>query len=277
MRVNLHTHSTKSDGTLTPKEVINKLYENKVEICALTDHDTLDGLEEAQNTAEQLGILFINGIEIPTKINELDIDFITDRHTIHLLALNFDRGKLQKFFDDRLIAKKERIETLISQLKNDKYRLNYDSLVGISKRTSIAKELVNNKYAVSVQDAFNNIINTYYNRFIDNLEISEVVKIVHESNGKVIWAHPYDILFDVSKVRINEEKVAMICKRLSLFGIDGIEVYYEKFSDKQIEFFKLQQEKFCFITSCGTDYHAKPIDFPIFMEIDINLIKEVLR
>lgn len=91
MRVNLHTHSNASDGKLSPSNLIDKLACNNIEIIALTDHDTINGIEEAKIKADLHGIKFINGIEISTSINGLGLDFLDEnKHSIHLLGINFD-------------------------------------------------------------------------------------------------------------------------------------------------------------------------------------------
>ena len=102
MKVNLHTHSNHSDGKLTPSQLINRLAENNVEVVALTDHDTISGIMEAKKQANNKGIMFINGIEISTKINGLDLGFLDEnRHTLHLLGLGYDYNILHYIFSKK--------------------------------------------------------------------------------------------------------------------------------------------------------------------------------
>src|SRR5690554_1604975 len=101
MRINLHTHSTHSDGKLNVEELINKLYLDNVEVFALTDHDTISGILEAKELSLKYGIKMINGIEISTRINDLDIPFLNSEiHTFHMLGLDFDYNKLKKEYDE---------------------------------------------------------------------------------------------------------------------------------------------------------------------------------
>jgi 3',5'-nucleoside bisphosphate phosphatase len=275
MKVNLHTHSTASDGALSPSDLMKKLAYNSVDVCALTDHDTINGIEEARKEALKLGMTFVNGIEISTKIHGLELDFLDENHhTLHLLGLGFNYEQLKYLFDKKDLDKQQRVKDLVDQLIKDGYQIEFIDYG--SKRTSVAKALIAKGYANNVQDAFNHIINLYYDRHVDNMTVDEVVTIIHEANGRVIWAHPFDILYNVNKVRITEEQLEMICQKLREHHVDGIEVYYERFSKDQQNFLRHIQNKYNFFASCGTDYHAKPIQSATFMEINPSLIKEVL-
>jgi len=74
--IDLHMHSTASDGTLTPTELVEEARKSGLKVMALTDHDTLDGIEEAKNKAKELGIEFINGIEFSTEYNEREVHIL---------------------------------------------------------------------------------------------------------------------------------------------------------------------------------------------------------
>ncbi|MGI6769165.1 MAG: PHP domain-containing protein [Bacilli bacterium] len=275
MRVNLHTHSNASDGKLSPSDLIDKLACNYIEIIALTDHDTINGIEEAKIKADLHGIKFINGIEISTSINGLGLDFLDEnKHSIHLLGINFDIQIFKSIMNEKEIIKKEKIKNLIDQLIKSGYKI--DNKDYGSKKTFVAEELVKKGYAKDNQEAFNKIINNFYPRNTDLITVDEVVRIIHKSNGKVIWAHPYEILHKIYKYRITEEQIDMICEKLKNHNIDGIEVYYGNYDIKQIEFLKKIQQKYNFIASAGTDFHNKVKGELTFIDIDIKLIKEAL-
>jgi len=192
MKVNLHTHSTASDGLLSPKDLIKRLALDQVEVCALTDHDSIKGIKEAQQEAFLHNIRFINGVEISTKIDDLEIEFLDENiHTLHILALNFDYEMLSSLFNDREKDKINRLRKLVEELKHDGYYL--DITLPIVKKTQIALQLVKHDYAEDIQMAFNTIINRYYDRNQDNMTIDTVVDMVHKTGGKVIWAHPFEI------------------------------------------------------------------------------------
>lgn len=275
MKVNLHTHSTASDGTLSPKDLIIKLAEEKVDICALTDHDTLNGIEEAQMAANEHNIRLITGIEISTKISGLDIPFLDEtKHTLHILALNFNLDKLKMLFRQRDEEKSKRLSNLVEVLNKAGYDIELS--LPIKKKTDIAKKLVEQYYAQNINHAFNEIINHYYPIDMDHLTVADVVKIVHQANGKVIWAHPFDILDASTKLVLNESEVDYIMNKLNNQHIDGIEVYYEAYSEEKITFLESMADKYQYIKSCGTDFHGKPNRSKPFIEIDEVKIKEVI-
>ena len=275
MRVNLHTHSTESDGILKPPDLIRRLHKNKVKFISLTDHDSIEGLNEAKAESDKLGIKFINGIEFSTDISELNIDFLDTRDTtIHMLGLGFDYDKLYSILHDRKIAKRKRVDKLNIELKNKGYKLDDNN--SNNKRTYVAKSLVGNGYATNIQEAFNNIINHYYDRTIDSTKVSDVVKMIHNAKGVVIWAHPYEILKG-EKINLTINQIDKICNKLKEFNVDGIEAYYYNYSESQKEDLIKLQNKYNFISSCGTDDHAKNVEEMPYYEIEESLIKEVLE
>jgi predicted metal-dependent phosphoesterase TrpH len=276
MKVNLHTHSTVSDGTLSPKELILKLVSDEVQIIALTDHDRIDGLHEAYITAQELGIQFINGIELSVHIHDLDIDELEpEHHTLHMLGLNFNLELFNLLMKERLIRKEGRLKDLVKVLRNEGYSINADTYY--ARKTAIAQALVDAGYANDIQEAFNLIINKHYDRSIDFMNINEACELIHSAGGKLLWAHPFDILYDIKKVRIEKELVDKIASKLKIKKVDGIEVYYQPFNEDQIQFLKSIQEKYQFIASSGTDYHGKESRKVTYVDLDLKLISEVIK
>lgn len=275
MRVNFHTHSNVSDGLLTPRELIEKLNSDQVKYCALTDHDRLKGLEEAKKAATEYGIKFVSGIEISCNLKGVQVDGL-DQNTygVHILGLNFDLEKLSHFYRQRESMKRQRINVLLNSLIEDGYEI--DKNIRTDRKTIIAQELVEKGYAENVQDAFNNIINYYYDKFIDNMNVKDAIDLIHQAGGISIWAHPFEILQHVKKVSINCSLVEILCNRLKMLGLNGLEVYYEPYVDKQINFLKKMQRKYNFKASFGTDYHGKENQPATYVDINESLVKELL-
>ncbi len=238
MRINLHTHSTESNGRITPKELMDRPYDDGVEICVLTDHDSIEGINEARAIANGYQMRFINGIELSTNVNELDVDFLTDHHMIHMLGLNFDYDMFKEIYDEVKKPIVERLKDLVEILKQEGYKMDYDLFEGVSNKTIIAENFVKHGYVSNRYEALEKIIYNYYDKFIDYMEVSDAVDLVHQAWGKVIWAHPYEILNNLHKSEIDNQSVYEICKALKGYGIDGIETYYGNYSDKQIEYLK---------------------------------------
>ena len=275
MRVNFHTHSNVSDGLSTPKELIKKLNDDEVKICALTDHDRIAGLEAAKKTANELGIIFVNGIEISCNLHDIEIDSIkrTD-YSVHMLGLNFNLEDIKQIYEKRKLDKIQRINKLVFTLKNNGY--NIDIPFSTERKTTIADALVNNGYANNTQDAFNNIINNYYDKYTDKMSVKEAIEIVHQAGGKIIWAHHFDILNNFMKIRIDNFLVEKICSQFKKLGTDGIEVFYEPFTKKHINFLIKMQKKYDFIASFGTDYHGKDDQLKTYLDINEKLVEELM-
>lgn len=276
IRVNLHTHSTISDGLLNPKDLVKVLHDSGVKVFALTDHDKINGLVEAKAAADYYDMQFVTGIEISTRTGDLNLNFLNPNvHSIHLLGLGFDMNELMGIYQKRESIKSEKLSLLNRLLIDRGY--NLPIIDNIKKKTQIAEALIDNGYASSIQDAFNDIINHFYDRWTDELGVIEAVKMIHQSKGTIIWAHPYEILENNNKIALTEIQIDQICYQLKQLNIDGIEVYYKRYSDNQITYLKSIKEKYGFISSAGTDYHAKEYELSTYIDVNIVDIKGVIK
>ena len=275
MKVNFHMHSNVSDGKLSPNQLIELAKNNQVKICSLTDHDSIDGLEEGKRIADKYSIRFINGIEISCHLNNLKIDFIEPHEdSIHLLGLNFDKEILKQIYIDRKDEKIKRIQNLVINLNNNGYDIQLPLLT--DRKMLVAEKLVDKGYATNIQEAFENIINNYYSKYTDKMSVSEAIKMVHKAGGKIIWAHPFEIIKSITKWSINEEQVEKLCKIFKLLGLDGIEVHYQHYDQNKRNYLDSLKNKFDFISSFGTDYHGKKKNEKISIEADKKSIEVLL-
>ncbi len=276
MRVNLHTHSTVSDGTLSPSEIVHRLQQDGVVVMALTDHDKIDGLAEARTAATHCNLRLINGVEISAQMRDFTLNFLnTTTDSLHLLGLGFDDIKLMAIYQEKRLLKQKRLEALNQTLIKNGF--NIPVLADLDKRTQIANALVTKGYASSTHEAFETIINHYYDPWIDSVGVKEAVDMIHSAGGLILWAHPYEILRSIAKVHLDNEQIEQLCISLKALEIDGIEVYYQIYSPAQTEYLQTLQKKFEFIASAGTDYHAKANQPNTFIDIDPRKIKEVLE
>jgi len=275
-KINLHTHSNVSDGLLSPKDLIKVLFDSGVKICALTDHDKVNGLLEAKREADRLGIQFITGIEISTRSYDLNIDFLNPEvHSFHMLGLGFDLNQLVETYQNKNRLKTEKLRLLFQLLIDKGFKLS--SITNLNKKTQIAEALIDSGYANSLDEAFSNIINNYFDKRSDKICITEAVDMIHSAGGRIIWAHPYEILEGNCKKELTENQIESICSKLKSMNVDGIEVYYQKYNQNQISFLNDLKIKYGFIASGGTDYHGKSSQPNTYIEIDIFNVKEVLK
>ena len=271
-KVNLHIHTTVSDGIKTVAEIIEALREAGVDTFSITDHESVKGNIEAAELAKKHGMKHINGIELSCRFcgkERLDTDPETacyvegldDTYICHLLGYGFDLDKMQAELDVLLENRFKSLRTLIEQLKNDGYVLEDERMLvnGVfSERTTIAKELVRLGAASDVSDAFNSILNTpRYKGYVTWLPaIYEGAQLIKKCGGIAILAHP---IFATrgGKRQLSDLQVKQLWNK-SKQWLDGMEVFYLLFSKEQIEFLEsliAEDSDKDYLMSIGTDYH----------------------
>lgn len=249
MLVDLHIHTYYSDGTMSPKEVVEDAKRKNLGIIAITDHDVLDSYEELKVEAEKAGIIAIRGVEI---------DSIFEGHLVHLLAYKFeDNEKLFKLINH---AKEQLLETsieLIRRMEND-----YE---GISLEDYNSYEYERRKGGWNgihylhdrkiTEGLFDGV--KFYGKYDCGHEkfafpsVGEVCNTVHDANGYVVLAHPCNYYSNKNKEEILEK-----LEILKSLGIDGVECYYPANSDLMtntcLEFCKDNN----LIITAGSDGHG---------------------
>ena len=246
--IDLHTHSTYSDGTLNPFEIV-KLAENiGLKAVALTDHDTVSGLKEfIQSETEK--VEKVPGVEISVQMRDFNFHMVG-------LFIDINRGIIQEKLE---ILQKERANRnykIITKLNEHGYKITIDELMEIAGeqlgRPHIAQILYKKRYFSSPEEAFERCLKkgafAYFEKFRYSPE--EAINMIHESNGIAIFAHPG--LLNIEK----NEKVKLI-KYLKTRGLDGIEVFYSDHTKEDEEFFFEIANKENLLISGGSDFHGE--------------------
>ncbi|MDD2509710.1 MAG: PHP domain-containing protein [Syntrophomonas sp.] len=246
MLYDLHTHTTASDGLLSPTELLGKASEMRLPGLAITDHDTIDGLEEARRfiAENSLALDFVPGIELNTELTEKEIHilgYFIDYHDHRLL------GRLQEIKEARL----ERARKMINRLVVMGLNIDLDQVKRLAQgdliaRPHIAQALMENSYVFSVKEAFDKYIGkgrpAYVNRY--KFLPEEAIALINEAGGIAVLAHPGLIRND----SLVEDIIAL--------GIEGIEVFYPEHNHKQI----LKYSAFCqqhqLLITGGSDFHG---------------------
>ncbi len=245
--IDLHTHSTYSDGTLTPSEIV-KLAENlKLKAVALTDHDTVSGLKEfLQSETEK--VEKIPGVEISVQMRDFNFHMVG-------LFIDINRGIIQEKLD---ILQKERANRnykIIAKLNEHGYKITIDELMEIAGeqlgRPHIAQVLYKKGYFSSPKEAFEKCLKKGAIAYFDKFRYSpeEAIKMIHESNGIAIFAHPG--LLNIKK----NEKIELI-NYLKDRGLDGIEVFYSDHTEDDEKFFLEIANRENLLISGGSDFHG---------------------
>lgn len=245
IKCDFHVHSTASDGNYTPTEVVNRAIKNNVNFLALTDHDSINGIDEAIEAAKGKNITFIPGIELST---------VHRGESIHLIGLFKDNlyksTELKDFLEDMREKRKTRALLIVERLK--KYFniiIDADALLSRGDETiarpHIAQAIIEAGYPYTFDYIFDNIIGDKCNGYVASSKISteDGVKILKEFNAVVILAHPKLI----KKTQIHEF--------ISL-GMDGLEVFYYLNTPKETKRFKELALKNGLLMSVGSDCHG---------------------
>ncbi len=250
--IDLHSHTSISDGTITPRELIRIAKETQLAAVAITDHDSIDGLNEAQNEADRLGVNFIKGIEFSTTFGE--------NRLIHILGLAIDTENegFVKIYTDYRRERSEKLTHVFEKLQSMGVTINPMSITpyttgGYMDRQAIAKFLVANGYTKSVKESWNHYLDK-----IDYIE-GELIKpedafnAIHAAGGKAFLAHFH---LNIGLKGYSDKEARERLNSLKELGLDGLECYYPSYSKEDIQRCETYVKDFDFLQSGGTDFHG---------------------
>lgn len=211
--IDLHLHSTASDGTNPPADVVRAAHAAGLTAMALTDHDTVDGIPEAQDTARQLGIRLVPGVELSA---------YEASGELHLLGLHLDDlGEMQRQLAVFRTARRERAEEIVRRLNAIGVRITIEDVLEEAAgaaigRPHVARALVQNGWAMDLRDAFDRYLGAGRPAYLDKrrITIEEAIALVHRCGGIAVFAHPGG---DGTGARIAD---------LTARGLDGVEVLH---------------------------------------------------
>lgn len=244
MLVDLHVHSNVSDGTLSPLELVLHAKEKGLSAMALTDHDTVDGLDEAISAGALYQVEVIAGIE-------LSADFPKDN--LHFVGLCIDYKnksfleKLRPLRDSRQIRNAE----MLAKLRGMGFAITVDEDSNITTRAHFGKALLEGGYVASMKEAFELYLSPGLPGYVKRVTPSpqECIDLIHEAGGVAILAHP--TLYNLSMVELEK-----LISQLARYGLDGIEGIYSSHSPEEEAYFMELARKHDLIISGGSDFHG---------------------
>jgi len=260
--VDLHTHSTASDGRDAPADLIALADHAELAAVALTDHDTTAGLAEARLAAEGFPeLLFVPGIELSAR---------SAAGALHILGLGIDENSsaLGALTADLLDARNQRNPKIIAKLQQLGLRIEMSDVLAmisdtpdsvdrrVVSRVHIAEALGRKGYVHSNAEAFKRYLGDNGKAFVDKerLTPSEVITAIHAAGGLAILAHPVHLHYD------NFSQLSVLIRRLVDAGLDGLEVVHSDHSDFQARTYLQLARRLGLSVTGGSDYHghAKP-------------------
>ena len=243
--VDLHTHSTASDGTLAPEGVIEAAQRCGLTALALTDHDTIDGVPAARVAGERLGVRVIAGVELSAFHEDNEIHLLA-LHVTHIGALETRLSELRTGRYTRAQKIVEKLQTLGIPLTLDEVLLQSNG--GAVGRPHVARALIARGVVQDFREAFTRYLGTAGSAFVarERLSIEDAISVAHEAGALAIWAHPGD---GGRRERL-EPLVAA--------GLDGLEVKHPSHSAEDVKRLQALADFFGLVPSGGSDWHGAP-------------------
>ncbi len=244
----LHTHSTYSDGSCSPKELIKLAEESGFFAVALTDHNTVDGLEPFLTEGKNSRVEVIAGVEISSDYNGKEL---------HVLALFIEDRLLdmQKFLETPKIRKEESNKLLAETLIKNGYNVDYERIksqsVGSINRVHFANELIKNGYIKTVKEGFDTILSEQTGFYVSpqRLTVFEVLNFIKSIGAVSVLAHPL--------LNLNKEDLIEFLPKAKASGLMAMETRYSKYTIEDQEFSIRLAKEFKLLESGGSDFHGK--------------------
>jgi predicted metal-dependent phosphoesterase TrpH len=254
--IDLHVHTTASDGTMSPVEIVSYAKKKGLRAIAITDHDTIEGVDEALQEGSKSGFEVIPGVE-------LSVD--APSGTMHVLGYFIDHTQpalkdklrlLQEVRGERNIKMVEKLAALGITIELSEVKAAPEH--GQIGRPHFAYTMVQKGYARTIQDAFDRYLGKGRPAYVEKFRFSprEAMQFITKAGGITVLAHP----FTLNKAKPADFEV--VVRDLKEKGLDGIEVYYPEHSDGQKTLYRDMAKKYGLVISAGSDFHGLNKDEP---------------
>ena len=241
--VDLHAHSTASDGSRLPADVVREAKKAGLAAIALTDHDTIDGIAEAVATGREIGVRVVPGVELSAVEGDIET---------HILGLHLSETREM---ESRLVALREmrrtRAERMVKRLNELGVRIEFSSVLdqsagGAIGRPHVARAMIAEGWAVDFRDAFERYLGNGKPAYVgkERLAIVDAIDLIHRAGGLAILAHPAH--------GGTRDRIAMFAQH----GMDGVEVRHPSHSAEDIARLMALVEHFSLVPSGGSDWHG---------------------
>ncbi|HRI39237.1 MAG TPA: PHP domain-containing protein, partial [Nitrospira sp.] len=248
-RLDLHLHTTHSDGSCTPTEVISLAHQAGVTALAITDHDIMTGVAEAVTAGEDCGIEVIPGVEVSS---------ISGRSELHILGyfLDWQDAALNERFKTLRDSRHRRNPQIVERLQALGIDITYDEVRALAGsdsvgRPHIARALMDKQVVSSAKEAFDRFLADGKPAYVprDLPSPAEAIQWIKKAGGLAVLAHP-------TWVKLADRPLIELVRDLKSAGLDGVEVYYSTHATRQTrEYLSLAQQLGLLVTG-GSDFHG---------------------
>ena len=245
--IDLHVHTTASDGTVSPAGVVKLAYESGLTAIAVTDHDTVAGYEEARRAGRELGVEIVPGIEISTRWNG----------AIHILGYYIDVNdpELTALLKWMIDVRNERNRKIVQLMAEDGIPITYEYMENrfgtAIGRPHFAEILVDLGFAKDIYDAFDHFVERGQRYYLPKqfVTIEDTIKAIRSAGGIPVLAHPFQYKKDDATLR------QLIEYAMSL-GLMGIECRYSGYTDEQQKYLSELADEYGLLKTGGSDFHG---------------------
>lgn len=269
--LDLHIHTTASDGQYTPSQIINRAKSANLAMSAVTDHDTVEGIPEAKQQAKILGVNFIPGVEISTQEEE----------EIHILGYGIDEifpelvERCREYTWSRLDRGKRICDFFVRRgILMQLEEVAQIAGSGSMGRPHFAAWLQAHGYVSTRNEAFQKYLDTpEFHVETDRIKPTpqEAVELIQRSGGKAVLAHP-------GLLKMSARRQKTLIRGLKAAGLDGVECFYSKHTREQTEHYLSLADKYDLKITCGSDFHGEKVkpDVKLGMEFDTERYRKRL-
>jgi predicted metal-dependent phosphoesterase TrpH len=247
--IDLHTHTTYSDGSDTPSELVRRGAGLGAKAIAITDHDTVGGLAEGRAAADAEGIEFVTGVEISAEYGP---------GTMHILGYCVDdsSAELRETLAELQQSRAHRNPLITERLQALGVEIRYEEVVAVAGEETVgrphfARVLLEKGYVASIQEAFDKFLAKGASAYVEKqrLDPSDTIRLIHRAGGAAVLAHPYQL----RRPMMEEEDVLT---RLAESGLDGIEAIYSRHTESQRRRYAEIAGRLGLVVTGGSDYHG---------------------
>lgn len=248
----LHTHTTASDGQYTPAQLIGLAKERELQLVAITDHDTISGVSEAQRTGDEVCVQVVRGVELSAK----------DYSNCHILGYGFRDGdtELSRLCEKLRAGRDERNYKIADFLREKGVEIDLSEVEELGRgeviaRPHFAQVMVKHGYVANNREAFDRYLDTEefrqrVKRFKADAKVC--VEAIKSAGGKASLAHPY-------QMSLPDDALETLVKQLKGWGLDAIECYYPKYTPEQQKFYLSLTKKYHLHQTGGSDFHGERV------------------
>lgn len=247
-RVDLQTHSTHSDGTCTPREIVELAAERDLAAVALTDHDTVAGLPELTEAGDALGVETIPGVELSCRVLGQDVDVLG-------YLIDPDDPELEATLEALRGYRRERMPKMLDALADEGIELSLADVKAqadsdVLGRPHLAQALVEAGHVDTVDAAFERYIGSEGPAYVPKQRLApdEAIEAIHAAGGLAVMAHP---------CFVHPAYFPRVLETLVEAGLDGIEVYYSEHDHQHVAVFSRQAQRYGLVVTGGSDFHGQ--------------------